>query len=259
MGASGNPATNSQLDVILDGTWVIVPSVDTNGSITGVDAYSPACGHPHGATFVSEINPNPWPTPASFYLLNDHGHFLSIQRGSSQKAGMPVSRIDQTINHCLAGGRPRGGNWDLMISVNAGPDAWASSDTILPQTIDQAGNTVNCLSGGDAPTAKVSGMQTLSFYGVTGAELCGAPAAVQASIPTPWTGSGTLIFEGDVPYNPTMEHERAAFTAMADFAGMDFRLDFSLPPKNPPPQASSLQPRIHAVSDCGYTLIVLPS
>ncbi len=55
---AGNPAaTVSQLDVVFDGTWVIVPGVDANGRIVGVDVYSPACGHPHGANFTNQINP----------------------------------------------------------------------------------------------------------------------------------------------------------------------------------------------------------
>jgi hypothetical protein len=128
----------------------------------------------------------------------------------------------------------------------------------VPQTTDSAGNTVNCLSGKDTPAGKVSGLQTLSFYGVTGVEFCGAPVAVQAQFPDPWSGSGSLIFEGDVPYNPTMEHERASFSAIADLAGMDLRLDFSLPPKTPPGQGNSLRPQIHTGGDCGYSLIVLP-
>jgi hypothetical protein len=260
MAVASNPAaTSSQLDVILDGTWVILPSVDASGNIISIDAYSPSCGHPHGALFVNQIDPNPWPGPFSFYLLNDHSHLLNIQRGGRAPAGMPVSGIDQTINHCLAKGRPVAGNWDLMLSIAAGPDAWASSDTILPQTTDSAGSTVNCLSGKDAPTASVSGLQTLSYVGVTGVELCGAPITVQAQLPAPWSGSGSLIFEGDVPYNPTMEHERAAFTAMANMAGMDLRLDFSLPPKTPQTQAGKPMPRIHTGSDCTYSLIILPS
>jgi hypothetical protein len=259
MAAQSKPATtSSQLDVILDGVWVILPSVDASGDIIGVNAYSPSCGHPHGALFVNQIDPDPWPGPFSFYLLNNRSHLLNIQRASGQQAGMPIGGIDQTVNHCLAQSRPMAGSWDLMLSIAAGPDAWASSDTIVPQTTDSAGNTVNCLSGKDTPAGKVSGLQTLSFYGVTGVEFCGAPVAVQAQFPDPWSGSGSLIFEGDVPYNPTMEHERASFSAIADLAGMDLRLDFSLPPKTPPGQGNSLRPQIHTGGDCGYSLIVLP-
>jgi hypothetical protein len=259
MASASNPATTpSQLDVILDGTWVIVPSVDAAGNIAGVDVYSPSCGHPHGVGFVDELNPNPWPGPFSFYLLDEHGHTLIIQRAGSP-TGMPVSGIDQTVNHCLAKGRPMGGNWDLLLTIATGPDAWTSSDTIVPQTIDPAGNTVPCLSGVDAPSGKVSGLQTLSFKGVTAAQFCGAPANVQALLPSPWSGSGSLIFEGEVPYIPTLQHERSAFTAMASLAGMDLALDYPLPPKSSAGSSVRPQPRIHAGSDCGYSLIILPS
>jgi len=257
--AVSSSASATQLDVIIDGTWVILPRIDASNNIIGVDVYSAACGHPHGALFVNQLNPEPWPSPMSFYLLDPHSLALTIQRSSGQKAGMPISGIDQTVNHCLGQQRPLAGNWDLLLSISAGPDAWASSDTIMPQTTDGAGNTVNCLSGRDAPAGKISGMQTLSFTGVSAVKLCGAPANVQALIPSPWSGTGTLIFEGDMPYYPTMQHERAAITAMANLAGMDLLLDYSLPPKNPPGQQGRPQPRIHTSADCGYSIIVLPS
>lgn len=259
MAAAGSPAsTPSQLDVILDGTWVIVPSVDAAGNITGVRVYSPSCGHPHGVGFVNQLNPDPWPGPFSFYLLDEHSHTLAIQRASGTSTGMPVSGIDQTTNHCLNAGRPMGGNWDLMLSIGSGPDAWASSDTVLPQTTDPAGNIVPCLTGADAPTGKVSGLQTLSFKGVSAVEFCGAPANVQALLPSPWSGSGSLIFEGEVPYIPTLQHERSAFTAMANLAGMDLAMNYPLPPKSSTSSSVRPQPRIHTGSDCGYSLIILP-
>ena len=251
-------ASNSQLDVVIDGTWVVIPTVDDNKDIVSVDVYSPACGHPHGVYFTGQLNPTPWPDAPSFHLLDNHGYSLAIERSSGSQAGMPVKGIDQTVNHCLTPIRPLGGNWDLMFSMTIGPDAWASSDTIMPQTTDSFGNVVNCLSGKDAPTGKVSGMQTLSFKGVSAVSLCGAPANFQSLIPNPWSGNGTLIIEGDVPYSPTILHERMAFVAMSNMAGLDLSLDFELPPKNPP-QKGPIKPMIHVGGDCGYTLIVLPS
>ena len=224
--------SSSQLDVILDGTWVIVPSVNASGSITGVDIYSPSCGHPHGVGFVAQLNPDPWPSPFSFYLLDEHSHTLVIRRSSGAQAGMPVSGIDQASNHCMIKRRPMSANWDLMLSINIGPDSWASSDTIAPQTLDPEGKAVPCLTGADAPTGKVSGMQTLSFRGIAAAEFCGAPSDVQALLPSTWTGDGSLIFEGEVPYIPTLQHERSAFTAMATLCGMDLALNYPLPPKH---------------------------
>src|SRR5271167_3839619 len=98
MAAPGNPAANPiQLDVILDGTWVILPAVNAAGNITGVDVYSPSCGHPHGVAFVPQLNPNPWPSPFALYMLDEHSHTLVIKRSSGSQAGMPVSGIDQTV------------------------------------------------------------------------------------------------------------------------------------------------------------------
>jgi len=259
MAAASNPAATSQLDVILDGTWVMMPSVDTSSNIVGVDVYSPSCGHPHGVVFVAELNPDPWPSPTSFHLLDDHSHMLVIQRSSGSKAGMPIGGIDQSANHCLKGARPMGSNWDLMFSITAGPDSWTSSETIAPETTDPFGNIVACLVGSDAPTGKVSGMQKLSFLNVSGAEFLAAPSDVQSLLPSPWQGTGSLIFEGEVPYMPTLQHERAAFDAMANLAGMDLALNYPLPPKSYPGAPKTPQPRYHTGMDCGYALIVFPS
>lgn len=253
-------ASSSQLDVVIDGTWVIVPSVDAAGKITGVDVYSPSCGHPHGATFVPQLNPNPWPADQSFYMLDNHSYYLGIRRTSGSAAGMPISGIDKTVNQCLPQKRPFSAGWDMMLSIAAGPDAWTSGDTVATVTTDPAGNPVHCFSGKDAPTGKVSSLQTLSYFGVTAADFCGAPQSLQSLLPSPWTGSGSLIFEGEVPYIPTMQHQRGAYIAMAGFAGLDLTLDFALPPRVPAPAAPSAlpHPMVHTVKDCGFSLIVLP-
>ncbi len=71
---------DSQLDVVFDGTWVIVPGVDSNGNITAVNVYSPSCGHPQGVNFTSGLKPNPWPDQDAFYQLDNHGYTLRIQQ-----------------------------------------------------------------------------------------------------------------------------------------------------------------------------------
>ncbi len=91
-----------------------------------------------------------------------------------------------------------------MVSIPIGPDAWVSGDTVDPHTTDSYGNNVPCFVGDDAPKAKVSSLQTLSFIGVTAAALFGAPATVQALLPSPWSGKGTLIFEDEIPYIPSL-------------------------------------------------------
>lgn len=257
--ASNSPASVSQLDVVFDGTWVVVPSVDATGLIVGVDVYSPSCGHPHGATFSNQLNPNPWPQPPAFYMLDDHSHVLFIERTSGSSAGMNISGIDQTINHCVTQARPIGGNWDLMISIPAGPDVWASADTVTPQTTDSTGRTVPCFSGKDTPTGKVSSLQTLSFKGVKAVELCGAPVKVQGLLPAPWSGVGSLIFEGEIPYVPTLQHERAAISAMANLAGLDLALDYPLPSSSSAqPPSPVLQPMMRTGGNCGNALILMP-
>src|ERR1700723_1034252 len=80
--ATSTPAAASQLDVVFDGTWLFVPFTDSTGNITGVDIYSPACGHPLGVYFTNQLNPNPWPAQSAFYQLDNHSYTLNIQRGS---------------------------------------------------------------------------------------------------------------------------------------------------------------------------------
>jgi hypothetical protein len=253
-------ASASQLDVVFDGTWVIVPNVDGNGKIIGVNVYSPACGHPQGVAFESGLNPNPWPTQSAFYQLDNHSHTLNIRRSNGTKPGMAASGIDTTVNHCVTTPRPVGDNWDLMISISIGPDAWVSSDTVDPHTTDSHGNAVACFVGDDAPAGKVSSLQTLSFLGVKSAALLGAPGNVQSLLPSPWSGQGTLIFEDEIPYIPSLQHERAAIFAMANLAGLDLAMNYPLPAR--PPAAGGKtggKVTMHTGPTCGHSVIAIPS
>jgi hypothetical protein len=258
--ATSTPAAASQLDVIFDGTWLLVPCTDATGKIVSVNIYSPDCDHPLGVYFTNVLNPNPWPTQDAFYQLDSHSYILNIKCGARPPAGMPVSGIDQTINLCVVGPRPIGPNWDLLASIPMGPDKWVSSDTIDPHTTDSFGNNVPCFSGKDAPTGKVSSMQTLSFTGVTAVSLLGATASVQALLPVPWNGNGTLIFEDEIPYIPTLQHERGAVSSLAKLAGLDLILDFPLPKRIPAPSAAPgpVNPGTHTTEFCSASAIVLP-
>lgn len=259
MAPATNTATASQLDVVFDGTWVIVPSVDANNKIIGVNVYSPTCGHPHGAFFTNQLNPNPWPQPPAFYMLDNHGHSVVIQRPSGQ-AGMDISGISQAINHCVTSTHVIGTNWDLMVSIHVGPDAWASADTVDPQATDPSGKSVPCFAGRDAPKGKVSSLQTLSFNNVTAVEICGAPSDVQGLLPSPWSGNGTLIFEGEIPYTPTLQHERAAITAMANLVGLDLMLNYPLPSsQSMATKPAVLRPMLRSGGFCGASLFSMPT
>jgi hypothetical protein len=247
------------LDVVFDGTWLLVPRADASGKITGVSIYSPACGHPLSVYFANQLNPNPWPVQSAFYQLDSHSYSLNIQRGTRSAAGMALSGINTSINHCVAEPRPIGSNWDLLASIAIGPDAWVSSDTVTPETTDSHGNVVPCFSGKDAPTALVSSMQTLSFTGITAVTLLGAPSNVQGLLPAPWSGNGTLIFEDEIPYIPTLQHERNAISAIAQLAGLDLVLDFPLPKKTPSATPSGpLEPQLHTTEFCGHAVIMMP-
>jgi hypothetical protein len=258
--ATSTPAAAAQLDVVFDGTWLLVPTADTSGKITSVSIYSPACGHPLGVYFANQLNPNPWPVQSAFYQLDSHSYTLTIQCGARGAAGMPVSGINTAVNHCVSQPRPISSNWDMLASIAIGPDAWVSGDTFAPQTTDAHGNVVPCFRGKDAPSGQVSSMQTLSFTGVTAVSLLGAPSSVQALLPAPWSGSGTLIFEDEIPYIPTLQHERNAIFAIANLAGLDLALDYPLPKKTPAPASASnpLRPMLHTGPLCGAAIIMMP-
>jgi hypothetical protein len=260
MAADTQAAKTAQLNVVLDGTWAIVPTVNTAGIITGVQIYSPACGHPHGATFLNRPGPVDsfdWPSPSTFYMLDDHGLCLNIHRAPGTSYGMTPGGIDPSVNHMVATGRPMAGNWDLVISIPAGPDAWISSATVDPKALDPAGNKVPCYSGKDAPAGKVSALQTLVFNNVTSVELCGAPAKLQELLSS-WTGTGSLVFEGEVPYIPTLQHERAAVAALASLAGLDLALDYPLPSSASAPSTYAIRPRIDGQANCSHAIILKP-
>ncbi|MGA7107553.1 MAG: hypothetical protein WBV28_15700 [Terracidiphilus sp.] len=257
--ATSTPAAATQLDVVFDGTWLFVPSTDSTGKITNVDIYSPACGHPLGVYFTNQLNPNPWPVQSAFYQLDSHSYTLNIQRGTRPAAGMPLSGISTAVNHCVAQPRPIASNWDMLASISVGPDAWVSADTFAPQTTDSHGNAVSCFNGKDAPAGQVSSLQTLSFTGVTAVSLLGAPGNVQGLLPAPWNGQGTLIFEDEIPYVPTLQHERTAIFALANLAGLDLALDYPLPKRMPvaPAPGGPPRPQLHTGGGCGAGIIMM--
>ncbi len=157
--------------------------------------------------------------------------------------------------------RPLRTNWDLLVSIDAAPDAWVSTGTITPEIVDANGKQIPCFSGKDAPTGEISNTQTLSFRGVSFAQLLGAPAELQDQLPTPWDESGSLIFEDEIPYLPTLEHERAATRAIANLAGLDLSLNYPLPRNllTAPPHSAPTSLKDHTGGYCGHTVILLPA
>lgn len=260
MATTNKPAgTASQLDVVFDGTWVYAPGTDATGKIATVDIYSPACGHPHGVYFANELNPDPWPQSSSFYMLDPHSYILHIERAVGSPEAMDIKGIDLQINHILGKRRPIGLNWDLLVSIPIGPNTWVSSDTVDPHVVDARGNLVPCFSGRDAPASKVSSLQTLSFKGVNSVVLLGAPLAVEKLFPAPWSGNGTIVFADEVPYIPTLQHERAAIFAMANLAGLDLALDYPLPPRTPVAAPGTPHRQgLRSGSTCGHGIITIP-
>lgn len=255
--AGKSAASASRLNIIFDGTWFFVPTIDTAGRITSVRVYSPTCGHPHGVTYASGPTPQPWPEPPSFYQLDPHSYAFNVRRSSNRQPGISIKKIDAVINHCVSL-RPTGENWDLLVTIPIGPDAWVSGDTVTPKAMDSYGNTVPCFVGTDAPTGKVSSLQTLTFDDVASVEIMGASTSVRALLPAPWNGPGSIIFENEIPYSPSLQHERTAIFALADLAGIDLAMNYPLPKPTGPPRKSRLK-RLHTGGVCGHALIAIPT
>ncbi|HEX4287085.1 MAG TPA: hypothetical protein VHZ28_18475 [Terracidiphilus sp.] len=256
--ATNNPAPATQLDVVFDGTWIFLPQVDASGTIIRVDVYSPNCGHPHAGLFLSQLGPfGPlnWPPLNSFYMLNSQGLTLSVQ---ATGPGIGAKNIDHSINHCIPKKRPMCGNWDLQISLVGVPSAWVSTGTQDPVVKDPSGKTVACFSGKDAPAGKISSIQTLSFWGVTAVDLCGAPDKLQNLIPGPYAGPGTLLLEGEVPYIPSLQHERSAISSMATLAGLDLLLEHPLPSSGSATVNPVMMPRVAGAQNCGHGVLIGP-
>ncbi len=255
--AGKSAGSASRLKIIFDGTWFFVPTSDTAGRITSVRVYSPTCGHPHGVAYVSGPTPDPWPEPPSFYQLDPHSYALNISRRGKRQAGISIKKIDAVINHCVSL-RPTGDNWDLLVTIPIGPDSWISSDTVPSKTTDPHGYTVPCFVGTDAPTGKVSSLQTLTFGDVASVEIMGASGAVKALLPAPWSGQGSIIFENEIPYIPSLQHERTAIFALADLAGLDLAMNYPLPDPPVPSRKSGWQ-GMRTGGPCGHAVIAIPS
>jgi len=222
-------STAGRLDIVFSGPLLFVPAI-TDGNITSVEVYSPCNGHPVGAVFLpgvffsdKELDSPPsrkWPEASSFTLLDAHSYTINLSQ-AGERLPFPLASIPEE-NHRVKSGRKLSSDWEVAIGVHGQLSEWR---THRPFNV-----TKGLYYGSDSPTtATVAGMQRLIYSGVTGVEFCGASPE-----PTEYLGSsahkgGTLIIEGEIPYQSTLLHERLAIDALAKLAGLNLHLMASAP------------------------------
>ena len=247
-GPAASSADGARIDVIVGGPMLLVPSV-IEGNIAGVEIFSPDNGHPIGAVFVpgvwfedSELNDpkcERWPEPDGFSLLDPHGYAVELTQ--SPQETFPASAIPDT-NHKIKPGRRLSSDWQVAISIRGALSGW-SSQRLFRVTSD-------LYTGADAPTSEtVAGMHRLTFSAVTAADFPGAAAEPREYFRANAAKGGSLIVLGEIPYQPTLTHERRAIDALSNLAGLDLHLVAT----DPQPHKSRL---MHHVTDCGHSVVV---
>jgi len=224
-------AEGANLDIVFAGPLLFVPEA-ADGSIAEVEVFAPCNGHHIGAVFLPGVTytdaelDDPkcerWPEPESFSLLDPHSYAIELtQAAAKAPAPFPIAGIPET-NHKVKPGRRLSGDWDLSIRVKGQISGWSSHrlSAVRP----------GLFHGADAPTGKTTAsLQRLTYAGVTAADLPGAAAEPRAYLRENIAKGGTLIVIGEIPYQPTLLHERQAIDAMAKLAGLEFHLAETAP------------------------------
>jgi hypothetical protein len=221
----GSASMSGQIDVLFSGPLLFVPEV-SDGNITGMEVFSPCNGHPVGALFLPGIwfsddelkDPEcaQWPAPESFSLLDPHSYCIALTQAEKKPGSFAVANIPAT-NHIVRSGRRLNANWEVAVAVHGNLSNWTSHR--LSRVTD------DLYTGGDAPTSGITAaMQRLTYTGVTGAEFHGAASAPRDYLRENAAAGGTLIILGEVPYQPSLLHERKAVEALAKLAGLDWHL-----------------------------------
>jgi hypothetical protein len=248
---SGSTSNGAQLDILFSGPLLFVPAV-TDGKITGVEVFSPCNGHHIGAVFLpgvlfsdAELNDpkcERWPEPESFSLLDPHGYSIDLtQKNKKRQRPFPVADIPKT-NHKVKPGRRLSADWEVSIRINGHLSGWTSHR--LAKVTD------GLFHGADAPTTETTATtHRLTYAGATTAEFYGAPSEPRAYLRANIAKGGTLIVIGEIPYQPTLLHERGAIDAIAKLAGLELHL------AETEPSAHKTRLMLHT-ANCGHSIIL---
>jgi hypothetical protein len=253
--AAGKPLSNStgaQLDVVFYGPLLFVPEI-RDGKITDLEVFSPRNGHPVGAVFMPEVwfsdaelnDPKSlrWPEPETFSLLDPHSYALDItQTQEASATDFPISAIPAN-NHRVKSRRRLSGEWDVAVSVIGKMADWASLRCFEVKD--------GVYQGSDSPQvgSQVSVMHRLTYQGVTGADFLGASPEAKEYLNANIAEGGTIIIQGEVPYQPSFQHERQAIDALSRLAGLDLHWVATAPTPN-------YQRLMYHLLVCGASIVV---
>ncbi|MFC5861376.1 hypothetical protein ACFPT7_03640 [Acidicapsa dinghuensis] len=247
---SDTSSTLFNIDVVFCGPLLFVPEVQ-DGKIASLEVYSPCNGHPVGAIFLpgiffsdtdlDGIESDNWPESQRFSLLDPHSYLLHLTQAGLQMP-FPVTSIPDT-NHKVKAGRKLSGDWHAAFKLTGQISLWSTH--LLRQVSE------GMYYGSDRPTGQtVASLQRLSYKNVAGFEGHGlGPQQTEYLSINSKTG-GTFIVEGEIPYQPSLHHERQAIEALAKLAGLNLHLMISAPT----PGRSMLQGRY---SNCSNSVIVI--
>lgn len=223
--ASSTRSKGARLDILFCGPLLFIPSV-TGGNVSEVEVYSPQNGHPMGAAFLPEViftnleldDPEceRWPATTSFSLLDAHSYSVELTQRDKKLRPFPAAGIPAT-NHKIKPGRKISSDWTVALGIQGRLSGWTSHRLLK---VDDG-----MFGGSDAPTVPfVAGLQRLSFEAVTGAEFHGVSKEAKEYLRENISKGGTLIVQGEIPYQPSLLHQRRAVDSMARLAGLDLHL-----------------------------------
>jgi hypothetical protein len=242
----------AQLDILFAGPLLFVPAV-SDGKIEGVEIFAPMNGHPVGAVFVPGVwfsdaelkDPEceRWPAPTSFSLLDPHSYSIDLtQKGGKKPRPFRVADIPAN-NHKVRPGRRISSDWEIAITVRGQLSDWSSHRQLPVKE--------GYFHGADVPTsAATSSLHKLTYADVTAAEFCGASKEAREYLRSNISKGGSLIVIGEIPYQPSLLHERRAIDAIAKLAGLDLHLAETAPS----PHRTRLMD--HIPPNCGHSAIV---
>jgi len=248
---SRSASASAQIDILFSGPLLFVPAV-SDGKITGVEVFSPRNGHPVGAVFLpgvwfsdAELNDpkcERWPEPESFSLLDPHSYCVELTQKTKKPNSFAAANIPET-NHKVKAVRRLSGDWEVALTIRGNLSAWSS------HRLSRVTDDLYC--GADAPASgAMAAMQRLTYTDVTAGEFYGASSHPREYFRTHAGKGGSLIVTGEVPYQPTLLHERRAIEALASLAGLDWHLVST----EPSPHMSRLMAH---VKNCGASAIAV--
>jgi hypothetical protein len=186
-----------------------------------------------------------WPEPSGFSLLDPHSYSIEMDQDPNRNTQpIKVGQIPAT-NHKVLPGRRISDAWSLVFAVRGLLTGWSSHRL----TKVQPGMFV----GADAPQSEfTAALHKLTYESVVGADFYGAGTNQRAFLREHAPEGGSLIILGEVPYRPTLAHERKAIDAIAALAGLDLYLaDTTV-------HTLKAQLMMHSGGDCGHSIIVCP-